>query len=158
VLKNLVNSIKELLGEDSPRRITKLLVVVIISYICGEHFQCEFICRSRSHCSKTHVLLTNISMVKGCICGAKYEIHSLHDYKVPRIIIIQVYEIPSFKMIIKVMHAQCLIYFIHGILFSEVKKSTHKPLFFFNSPIPLYLHLIKKSSKILIFHMNVKSQ
>ena len=68
-------------------------------------------------------------------------------------------EFHHLKMIVKVIHAQCVFYFIHGIYFQMSRnplKNHRKRIL--NNFILHSLHLTKKSLKKLIFHMNVKNQ
>ena len=56
------------------------------------------------------------------------------------------------------MHGLCVFYFIHGTCFQISKKlyaNYGKKIL--SKSIFLYLHLIKKLSKISIFYMNVKN-
>jgi hypothetical protein len=68
-------------------------------------------------------------------------------------------EFHHLKIIVKVIHAQCLFDFTHGVRFWMSRNPmTNHGQRILNNFILCCLHLTKKSLKILIFHTNIKNQ
>ena len=64
-----------------------------------------------------------LQFLKDCL---QYEIHSLHEYKVSQIPIIQDYWIPSFKNNFEAYMHACVFYSIHGICFQLLRNPPTK--------------------------------